>query len=93
MKNIRNTDKEKLITILQGNTYKITVVTGKVSGAGTDTNVFIVLHGERGDSSHIILDNKGKDDFETGTTCAFNISMDIDLGKLKNITIGTICTL
>ena len=54
-------------------TYKISVVTGNVLGAGTDANVFIILYGERDTSSQFKLDNPGKNDFERASTCAFNI--------------------
>jgi len=35
------------------NTYKVTVYTGKVFGAGTDANVYIVFVGEIGETGSV----------------------------------------
>jgi len=47
------------------NQYKIIVFTGKQKGAGTDSNVFINLYGNLGETDGILLDNK-KNNFESG---------------------------
>lgn len=62
-----------LILMVTGNNYKISVITGKLLGAGTDANVFVILYGEKDTSSQFTLNNKGVNDFERGSTCVFNI--------------------
>ncbi len=44
--------------------YSLTVFTGDVSGAGTDSDVFVKLSGSKGQSSAKYLDKSGSDDFE-----------------------------
>lgn len=41
-------------------TYRVTVKTSKVFGAGTDANVFIILYGQSSDTGRKFLDNKFK---------------------------------
>jgi len=67
-------------------TYKVTVRTGKVRGAGTDANVFIVIYGEVLDSGRKNLDNSSNN-FERGQTDVFRFDC-MDLGDLKKILIG-----
>ena len=45
--------------------YKVSVHTGDKRGAGTDANVFIILHGEKGDSGRRMLESTGNN-FERG---------------------------
>jgi len=50
------------------NTYRVHVFTGDVSGAGTNSNVFLTLYGEQGDSGDRKLDKSEThlDKFERG---------------------------
>jgi hypothetical protein len=67
--------------------YKITVKTMKLRGAGTDANVYINLFGE-GDttSGKKTLDN-AQNNFETGKEDVFEISC-LDLGNISKIILG-----
>ncbi len=69
--------------------YNISVYTGKVSGAGTDANVYIVLYGVNGDSGVIDLvqSKTHKNKFEKGQVDEFVIKA-IDLGDLVKVRIG-----
>eukprot|EP01119_Soliformovum_irregulare_P003103 TRINITY_DN133_c0_g1_i3.p1 TRINITY_DN133_c0_g1~~TRINITY_DN133_c0_g1_i3.p1 ORF type:complete len:710 (+),score=244.05 TRINITY_DN133_c0_g1_i3:779-2908(+) len=66
--------------------YEVTVLTGTLKGAGTDAEVFIVLHGPNGDSGRHILDTPGNN-FERGQTDVFSFEC-VDLGPLSKIRIG-----
>ena len=66
--------------------YKIEIKTGDRRGAGTNSNVFICLTGEKGDTGDIILDNSSNN-FERNQIDIFGIQA-VDLGKLTKIRIG-----
>ncbi|UJR26007.1 hypothetical protein I4U23_007353 [Adineta vaga] len=75
--------------------YKIVVHTGgegrkliPIRGAGTDANVYLIIHGERGDSETIQLQSSqtNKDLFENGNTDVF-IQFLPPLGKIKGATL------
>lgn len=66
--------------------YKISVRTGDKRGAGTDANVFIILHGENGDTGKRILEGAGNN-FERARVDVFGIE-SIDIGDLTKVTIG-----
>lgn len=57
-----------------------------VLGAGTDANVFIILHGEKGDTGKRPLQNSGNN-FERGRIDTFSVET-LDIGDLTKITIG-----
>ena len=46
--------------------YHVRVYTSTYSGAGTDGNVQIKIHGDNGVTPAAYLDNPGCDDFEKG---------------------------
>ncbi|KAE8291828.1 Lipoxygenase-like proteiny domain-containing protein 1 [Larimichthys crocea] len=64
--------------------YEIIVITGDVSGAGTDANVFITLYGVNGDSGKRQLRQKFRNLFERGRTDRFLVEM-LDLGELLRV--------
>lgn len=66
--------------------YKISVRTGDRRGAGTDANVFIIVHGEKGDTGKRVLEGSGNN-FERGRVDVFGIET-IDIGELTKVTIG-----
>ncbi len=68
--------------------YRITVVTGDVDRAGTDANVFIVLHTPHGSSGRVYLDNISHDDFERGSTDVFTVAVPGSSGPIQRVTIG-----
>ncbi|GAB4821886.1 hypothetical protein N2152v2_008932 [Parachlorella kessleri] len=67
-------------------TYRVTATTTDLRGADTTANVYITLHGSRGDSQRHALAT-GPHNFERGSTDAFAIQ-DRDLGMLEAVTIG-----
>lgn len=69
-------------------TYTIKVTTGNVKGAGTDSSVRIVLHGSNGSSEILPLDNRGKNDFESGNTDSFSFTIN-SIGQLLWIDISS----
>lgn len=65
--------------------YTIDVFTGSRDGAGTDANVYITLHGSRGSSPEVQLDNGG-DNFERGRMDSFSVSLP-DVGEVQRVQI------
>ncbi|CAF4850278.1 unnamed protein product, partial [Rotaria sp. Silwood2] len=59
----KSTDHER--QPVRNNQYKITVFTGKKTGAGTDADVFITLYGNLAETGAIKLESK-KNSFESG---------------------------
>ena len=56
--------------------YTIYIRTGDRKNAGTDANVRIVLHDEKGNASEeIVLDNFLRNDFERGALDQFDVSI------------------
>ncbi|CAF3778487.1 unnamed protein product [Rotaria sp. Silwood1] len=72
--------------IKRNNQYKITVFTGKKTGAGTDANVFITLYGNLGETTSIKLDSKKKS-FEAGQKDEFIIECPT-VGEIHKILIA-----
>ncbi|UJR31475.1 hypothetical protein I4U23_018964 [Adineta vaga] len=66
--------------------YQIIVKTGKVTNAGTDANVFLIIYGKSGRTAVHQLNNRSKNDFERNTSSEFTI-MDIDIGEIDRIKI------
>ncbi|CAL4074154.1 unnamed protein product [Meganyctiphanes norvegica] len=57
--------------------YQVNIVTGDRRGAGTDANVYIVLHDLQGNTSNEITPNKiFSNEHERGTTTSVNIGTD-----------------
>ena len=66
--------------------YEIQVKTGDVKGAGTDSNVYIILISESGIQSRAIhLDCKWRDDFEKGNVDSFKVGGISQLGSIGKI--------
>jgi len=53
--------------------YEITVWTGNVRGAGTDSNVFMQMYGEGGKTEEFMLRNR-TDNFEQGQVDKFKVT-------------------
>ena len=69
--------------------YRVLVTTGTLDGAGTNSDVYIRMKGEKGSSGdHLLSAGGGRDPFENGDEDAFDIEC-ADLGKLKSIHIRT----
>ncbi|XP_036382736.1 lipoxygenase homology domain-containing protein 1-like [Megalops cyprinoides] len=71
------------ITITQKVLYEITVVTGDVQHAGTDTKIYLSVFGANGNTEAILLEKK-EDRFERGQEDTFNLEID-DIAPLKKI--------
>ena len=54
--------------------YRVSVQTGDVRGGGTDAEVFLCLHGNRGDTGHrkLLKSSTHSNKFERGKVCFFN---------------------
>ncbi|XP_038044498.1 polyunsaturated fatty acid 5-lipoxygenase-like isoform X2 [Patiria miniata] len=66
--------------------YKILVKTGDLKGAGTDANIYIILHNENQvTSKKIKLDRLFHDDFERGKTDEFKAKLPSDFGAVHEI--------
>ncbi|KAM8985342.1 lipoxygenase homology domain-containing protein 1 isoform 2-T2 [Ara ararauna] len=76
--------------MLRNVSYHISVKTGDVPGASSDSKVFIKLYGEKADSSKetlLVSDNDLGNYFERGRVDEFTIDT-MDIGKINRILIG-----
>ncbi|XP_062984875.1 lipoxygenase homology domain-containing protein 1 [Elgaria multicarinata webbii] len=72
---------------LEIHTYKITVCTGDIYGAGTDANVFITIYGDLGDTGERQLSkSENFNKFERGQEDTFEMQF-VDLGIIYKIKI------
>jgi hypothetical protein len=69
--------------------YVITTVTGSKLGSGTDANVYLIIHGDKGetDKLHLTKQTGGDKLFEKGQTDVFNIKA-LNVGEIKKINIS-----
>ena len=67
--------------------YKITLKTADVSGAGTDADVYVILKGTAGETEKIDLDSDG-DNFEQGKTDTFLRGTNRFIGELWGVELG-----
>uniref|UniRef100_A0A6B2KXQ4 PLAT domain-containing protein n=1 Tax=Arcella intermedia TaxID=1963864 RepID=A0A6B2KXQ4_9EUKA len=67
-------------------TYRVSIFTGDVRGAGTDALVFLELFGDKGKTGEKKLD-AGREAFEKGKKDEFGIEVE-DLGNLQRLRIG-----
>ena len=77
------------VAISRGNVdFEVICKTGDVKGAGTDSNVYLILVDEDNDKSrNILLDCNWRNDFEQGNVDTFPIRNIPNLGPLKRINI------
>ncbi|GCB61309.1 hypothetical protein scyTo_0014316 [Scyliorhinus torazame] len=70
-----------------GIVYNVSVITGNIRGAGTNSKVHIILHGSKGvkNSGKIFLEGGH---FERGITDIFNVELAALLSPLSRVTIG-----
>uniref|UniRef100_A0A8C0FDY4 Lipoxygenase homology domains 1 n=1 Tax=Bubo bubo TaxID=30461 RepID=A0A8C0FDY4_BUBBB len=76
--------------MLKNVSYHISVKTGDIPGASSDSKVFIKLYGEKADSSKetlLVSDNDLGNYFERGRVDEFTIDT-MDIGKINRILIG-----
>ncbi|XP_058493118.1 lipoxygenase homology domain-containing protein 1 [Solea solea] len=70
--------------------YRIAVKTGDIPGGSSDSNVFVKLYGEKGDTSKMMLlvsDNNLGNYFETGRIDVFTVET-FDIGQINRLMIG-----
>jgi arachidonate 5-lipoxygenase len=65
--------------------YKISVKTGDKKGAGTDTNVYIILHGKGTKTDSYNLDTFFKNDFEAGNIDDYSVTSAISIPEVQRI--------
>uniref|UniRef100_A0A669B819 Lipoxygenase homology PLAT domains 1 n=1 Tax=Oreochromis niloticus TaxID=8128 RepID=A0A669B819_ORENI len=63
--------------------YEVTVVTGDVQNAGTDTQIFMTVFGANGSTEEMLL-QKNEDRFERGQEDTFNMEID-DVAPLRKM--------
>jgi len=63
--------------------YEITVWTGNVRGAGTDSNVFIQMYGEGGKTEEYVLRNR-TNNFEQGEVDKFKVTVICNQESVSN---------
>jgi hypothetical protein len=66
--------------------YRVILRTGDVRGAGTDANVFIILHGSKGSTGLFSLETAANN-FERGACDEFAFKAS-DVGNIESIEIG-----
>ncbi|XP_058639789.1 lipoxygenase homology domain-containing protein 1 isoform X2 [Onychostoma macrolepis] len=73
---------------LETHTYKVSVRTGDMNGAGTDANVFLTIYGDLGDTGERKLSKSesSSNKFERGAVDKFSIEA-VDLGQVYKIRI------
>uniref|UniRef100_A0A4W6C1W7 Lipoxygenase homology PLAT domains 1 n=1 Tax=Lates calcarifer TaxID=8187 RepID=A0A4W6C1W7_LATCA len=71
------------VSISQKVIYEVTVVTGDVQNAGTDTQVFMSVFGANGSTEEMLL-QKNEDRFERGQEDTFNMEID-DIAPLRKM--------
>ncbi|XP_056259329.1 lipoxygenase homology domain-containing protein 1 isoform X1 [Seriola aureovittata] len=71
------------ISISQKIIYEVTVVTGDVQNAGTDTQIFMSVFGANGSTEEMLL-QKNEDRFERGQEDTFNMEID-DIAPLRKM--------
>lgn len=64
-------------------TYEVATYTSDIPGAGTDGYVWVMLHGSKGSSNWLYLDNS-HNNFERNQTDRFYFTLS-DLGSLKSV--------
>ncbi|KAM3939741.1 lipoxygenase homology domain-containing protein 1 [Leptodactylus fuscus] len=75
---------------LRSISYHFHIRTGDVSGASSDSRVFVKLYGEKGDTIKqflLVSDNDVDDNFERSRVDSFTINT-IDIGKINKLLIG-----
>jgi len=65
--------------------YKISVKTGDKKGAGTDANVYIILHGKGTKTDSCNLDTFFKNDFEAGNIDDYSVTSAINIPEVQRI--------
>ncbi|XP_057675206.1 lipoxygenase homology domain-containing protein 1-like isoform X2 [Corythoichthys intestinalis] len=71
------------VSISQKVIYEVTVVTGDIQNAGTDTNIFMTVFGANGSTEEMLL-QKNEDRFERGQEDTFNMEID-DIAPLRKM--------
>ncbi|TDE27623.1 PLAT/LH2 domain-containing protein [Actinomadura sp. 6K520] len=64
--------------------YVISITTGNLSGAGTNSKVEVRINGSQGSSPFLELNDPGRDEFERGDTNNFGRAL-ADLGTLRSV--------
>ncbi|KAJ3604783.1 hypothetical protein NHX12_026835, partial [Muraenolepis orangiensis] len=70
--------------------YQITIMTGSINGASSDSRVFVKMYGEKGDTCKTLLmvsENDLSNYYETGRTDIFTVET-FDIGEIKRLLIG-----
>lgn len=66
-------------------TYRITVVTGNVRGAGTGSTAWIQLIGTSGNSEKFVVGNSHHEGLSRASSVTFDIAAPKDIGEIKRV--------
>ena len=77
---------QKPASSLQNLTYRVTVATSDIRGAGTDSFVYVTIYGDKGDSGERSLES-ASNDFERGNTDTYVVD-SVDLGEIHTVKVG-----
>lgn len=66
-------------------TYQVSVVTGNVRGAGTNSAAFLQLVGSHGVSQKVVIGNSHEDGFQRGSKVTFDVHVPPGIGPLRRV--------
>lgn len=68
-------------------TYRVSVVTGNVRGAGTSAAAYIQLIGTHGESDKVIIGNSDEEGLQRGSKVTFTVPVPGGIGPLRRINV------
>lgn len=68
-------------------TYRISVITGNVRGAGTPSTAWVQLIGSTGESEKYVVGNSGEEGLSRGSKVTFEVQVPRDIGALRRVLI------
>lgn len=66
-------------------TYHVSVVTGNVRGAGTNSAAFVQLIGSHGESDKVVVGNSHEDGLQRGSKVTFDVQVPQGIGPLRRV--------
>jgi hypothetical protein len=66
-------------------TYHVSVVTGNVRGAGTNSAAFVQLIGSHGESEKVVVGNSHEDGLQRGSKVTFDVQVPQGIGPLRRV--------
>jgi hypothetical protein len=66
-------------------TYQVSVVTGNVRGAGTNSAAFVQLVGSHGESEKVVIGNSHEEGLQRGSKVTFEVPVPQGIGPLRRV--------